>query len=74
MRRIELIATIDDQHQLHADVPPGVPSGPVRVLVLVPDEDDADVAWTELIARAWARELADPDEDIYTLEDGRPVR
>ena len=74
MKRIELIATIDEQHHLHADVPADVPIGPIRLLVLIPDEDDAGAAWTEGIARAWARELADPNEDIYTLEDGLPVR
>jgi hypothetical protein len=74
MRYIELIATIDERHHLHADVPPDVPIGPVHLLVLVPEEDDAGAAWTEGIASAWARELDDPNEDIYTVDDGRPVR
>jgi hypothetical protein len=73
MKAIELIGDIDDQHRLQANVPNDVPAGPVRLIVLLPDEDDAGAAWQQGIARAWAGELSDPREDIYTLEDGQPL-
>ena len=73
MKVIELVGDIDDQHRLKAQVPDGLPVGPVRLIVFVPEEDDAGSAWTRGIAREWADELADPREDIYTLDDGQPV-
>ena len=73
MKTIELIADGDEQHRLRAEVPEDLPIGPVRVIVLVPEEDDAGVSWAEGVAREWAEELADPRQDLYTLEDGQPV-
>ena len=34
---------------------------------------ESDTAWAAFIAREWQEELADPREDIYTLEDGEPI-
>jgi hypothetical protein len=45
----------------------------VRIILLVPEEDDAANVWEAGIAREWSAELKDPREDIYTLEDGQPV-
>ncbi len=73
MKTIELIADVDEQHRLRASVPEELPVGPVRVIVLVPEEDDAGVSWSQGIARECAEELADPRQDIYTLEDGQPA-
>jgi hypothetical protein len=73
MNAIELIGDVDDQHRLHVQVPTGVPAGQVRVIVLVPDEDEAGTLWPNGIAREWSSELSDPREDLYTLDDGRPV-
>ena len=44
-----------------------------RVIVLLPDEDDAGIAWASGIAKQWVDELGDSRQDIYTLEDGQPV-
>ena len=76
MTTLKLAGHIDDQHQLHADVPSSIAPGPVEVLVLVPtaDEDDAGTAWLAGIAEEWKAELSDPREDVYTLSDGEPVR
>jgi len=41
MKAIELTANIDREHQLKAVVPSDVPEGPVRVLVLLPEEEEA---------------------------------
>ncbi len=73
MKAIELVGDIDAQHRLKAQVPEELPVGPVRVIVLLPEEDDAGPAWTRGIAREWGDELADPREDIYTLDDGEPL-
>jgi hypothetical protein len=73
MKAIELTGDIDDQHRLHAQVPEGLPSGPVRLIVLLPDEDETGIAWSHGVAREWAKELGDSEQDIYTLNDGQPL-
>ena len=56
-----------------AQVPEAFPVGSVRVIVLAPEEDEAGAAWAAGVAREWSAELSDPDQDIYTLDDGQPV-
>ena len=73
MKAIELIGDIDAQHRLSAQVPAELPAGPVRLIVLVPDEDGSGIAWAQGVAREWAPELGDSRQDIYTLEDGQPL-
>jgi hypothetical protein len=72
MKTIELIGDIDDQHRLHARVPSELPPGRVRLIVLLPGEDDA-AGRAHGVAAEWLAELQDPREDIYTLDDGQPV-
>jgi hypothetical protein len=73
MKAIEVNGDIDEQHRLRAEVPHDLPAGPVRLIVLLPEEDDAGAAWQTAIAKEWLAELNDAREDIYTLEDGQPV-
>jgi hypothetical protein len=73
MKAIELIGAIDKEHHLLAQVPQDLPAGPVRLIVLLPEEDEAGSAWAAGIAREWSHELKDTREDLYTLEDGQPV-
>jgi hypothetical protein len=73
MKAIELLGNIDEQHRLRAQVPAELPAGPVRLIVLFPEEEEAGRAWERGVAREWSEELRDPKEDIYTLEDGHPV-
>ncbi len=73
MKAIELIGDIDEQHRLRAQVPDELPAGPVRLIVLFPDEDEGGIAWAQGIAREWADDLRDSRQDIYTLEDGQPL-
>jgi hypothetical protein len=73
MKAIELIGDIDEQHRLQAQVPEDLPVGPVRLIVLLADEDSGGMAWGRGVANEWADELRDPGQDIYTLEDGKPV-
>jgi hypothetical protein len=72
MKAIELVGDIDKQHHLHAQVPDGLPVGPVRLIVLLPDEDEAGTAWTRAVGKEWVDELKDPKQDLYTLSDGQP--
>ena len=75
-KAIELLGDIDEQHRLRAQVPEEIPAGPVRLIVLLLDEDHAGSVWANGIAREWSDELSDPKQDIYTLDDGQgtPVR
>ena len=73
MKAIELVGDIDKDHRLQAQVPADLPAGPVRLIVLLPDEDDAGTAWPHAVAREWADELQDTRQDIYSLQDGQPV-
>jgi hypothetical protein len=73
MKTIELIGDIDERHRLHAEVPTDVPAGQVRVIVLLPDEDEAGNRWADGVAKEWVAELDDPRQDLYTMEDGQPV-
>jgi hypothetical protein len=73
MKAIELVGDINDQHQLRADVPKELPMGQVRLIVLLPEEDEVGGAWARGVAKEWSAELSDPREDIYTLEDGQPL-
>lgn len=73
MKVLELAGHIDDQHLLTASVPGELPAGPVRLIVLLPEEDLAGGRWATGITQEWSAELNDSREDIYTLEDGQPV-
>lgn len=74
MNTIRVTATVDENHQLSAQVPPTIPPGPVTVLIVSqPQEDEAGDTWAAAVAAEWEEELADPRQDIYTLTDGEPV-
>jgi len=73
MKAIELLGNIDDQNHLSAQVPAGLPAGPVRLIVLLPEQEEAGASWADRIAREWSKALGDSQEDIYTLQDGRPL-
>ena len=73
VKAIELIGDIDEQHRLRADVPRELPAGQVRLIVLLPEADEAGGAWARGVAKEWSAELSDPGQDIYTLEDGQPL-
>ena len=69
MIRIELVGTVDEQHQLSLKVPKQIKPGPIKVVLEIPGEEDD---WAEGVAQAWAGDWSDPREDIYTLQDGDP--
>ncbi len=72
---IEMMGMIDEHHQLRLDESLPV-SGPkrVRVIVLYPLNDAWDeMEWLHAAASNPAfADLAEPDEDIYSLADGLP--
>jgi hypothetical protein len=39
MRAVVVIGIVDAQHQIQATVPAEVPQGPVRLIVLIPEEE-----------------------------------
>ena len=73
MRAIELTGQIDEQHRLHADIPKDLQAGQVRLIILVPNEDESGSPWARGIGHQWSTELLDTREDIYTLLDGQPM-
>lgn len=81
---IETRATVDEQGVLNVAPLVGVPAGEVRLFVLVALEtkQEPDYTLEEISTKQWRRAmqnssalafLADPAEDIYTLEDGEPI-
>ncbi|HKY55476.1 MAG TPA: hypothetical protein VJM08_14260 [Anaerolineales bacterium] len=78
MAAIEMTGTVDENHQLKLDGELPI-TGPrrVRVIVLSPLTEIAD-DWNEM---EWLKAalnnpvfeyLRDPEEDIYTIKDGKP--
>jgi hypothetical protein len=78
MKAIEVNATIDNPYELHLSSPLlGVNSKEVKLIVLF-NED----AGEEIDKQEWAKQAIDnnsafdflkaPEEDIYTLSDGKP--
>jgi hypothetical protein len=74
MKSIEVIGHVDENHRLTATVPEEVVPGPVKLILSTDElEDDAGRGWSRAIAREWEIELADPREDVYTLNKGEPI-
>jgi hypothetical protein len=75
MKTVELVGQVDENHRLTLELPPGFRPGPVKVVVewAGEGEDPEGLAWGHAVMRLWAEDWSDPREDIYTLEDGKPV-
>ena len=74
-RAIETTGTIDSERRLVLDEPlPTVGPTRVRVIILLPEEADIDeMEWLRAAATNPAFDfLKEPEEDIYTLADGKP--
>jgi hypothetical protein len=73
MKAIEVAGTIDNKRELHLDTPlPVEGPSPVRVIILIPEED-SEREWLRLAAKNAAFDfLKEPEEDIYTPADGKP--
>lgn len=77
MQAVETRGRVDKEHRLHVDEPLPI-AGPARVRVLVLVDDAAEADEREWLAAAAANPafgfLKDPQEDIYTLADGKRFR
>jgi len=77
VKAIETTGTVDKERRLLLDEPLPV-TGPtrVRVIILLPEEPDADEQeWLRAAAANPAFDfLREPQEDIYTRADGKPFR
>jgi hypothetical protein len=76
MRAIETTGILNTQGQIQLDRPlPQDKASRVRVILLMPEEDDLnEQTWSGAIStNSSFAFLNDPEEDIYTLEDGQPV-
>lgn len=77
MKAIESVGTVDEQRRLVLDEPLPI-AGPrrVRVIVLVPEEDERDEReWLRAAATNPAFDfLSEPEENIYSRADGKPFR
>lgn len=74
-RAFEMTGTVDGQRHLVLDnVLPIKGPRKVRVIILMPEEEDIDESeWLQTASNnpAFAF-LEDPEEDIYTIDDGKP--
>jgi hypothetical protein len=74
---VEITGVIDENRQLHLDgVLPVSGPIPVRVIVLYPSSAELEeTQWLQAAATSPTFAfLNDPEEDIYTLADGKPVQ
>lgn len=74
MKAIETTGTIDEQHRLVLDKSlSNVAPSRVRVIILVPEDDIDEKEWLQAASTNPAFDfLKDPEEDLYTLSDGKP--
>lgn len=74
-KAIETTGIIDSERQLVLDKPLPV-VGPTRVRVIILLSEEADIDEMEWLRAAMANPVFDflkePEEDIYTLDDGKP--
>lgn len=71
---IETTATIGPDRQLLLDDDlPGRVSDKVRVIVLFPESDFNEEEWRRVISQNDVFDFLSEEDDIYTLDDGKPV-
>lgn len=73
-KAFETVGTINNQRQLVLDEPlPIIGSKRVRIIILLPEDEISEQEWLHAAAVNPAFDfLKEPEEDIYTLTDGRP--
>jgi hypothetical protein len=76
MKAVEVTGIVDEQGNLQLDQPlVGAKSSRVRAILLFPDAEEIDEQdWLKAASsNPVFAFLHDPEEDIYTLEDGKPL-
>ena len=75
-RAIETTGTLDPQGRITLDHPVnGLAKGPVRVIILLPggeDQEASESEWLQAAVRNPVFAFLADEEDLYSLEDGRP--
>jgi len=73
MKAIEVVGTIEEGRvRLDQPLPPGV-TGRVRLLILVGEDEPSEQEWLHAANQGGAFDfLNGPEEDRYTLLDGKP--
>ena len=74
MKAIEASGTIDQERRVLLDEPlPAGVSGRVRLLILIGEDEIHERDWMRAAALGGSFDFLNaPEEDIYTLEDGKP--
>lgn len=74
MQAIETTAQVDQLGNLKLLTPLSVRNQKVRVIILLPEEDDIDdKSWLLAVKNPAFDFLNEPEEDIYTVRDGNPI-
>ncbi len=75
MQAIETTAEIDQSGNLKLLTPLRLRNQKVRVIILLPEGDDIDdKSWLLAIQNPAFDFLNEPEEDIYTIQDGNPIK
>ena len=74
MRAIETNGTIEQERRVLLDEPlPSGVAGRVRVLILIEEDEPSERDWSRAAARGGSFDFLNaPEEDVYTLQDGKP--
>ena len=74
MQAIETTAQVDQSGNLHLLTPLRLRNQKVRVIILLPESDDIDdKTWLYAIQNPAFDFLNEPEEDIYSNQDGNPI-
>lgn len=75
MKALEIKAKTDKEGRLQIEQDLKQANLSVRVLILIDEEnEDEEVQWLEALSKNPSFDfLNDPDENIYTLKDGKPL-
>ena len=76
MKAIETTGHIDQEGKLQIKHPLALTNREVKVIVLIPEDDDIqDDTWLKVIGTSDSFDfLNEPEEDIYSLSDGKPYQ
>lgn len=74
MKAIEVVGTIEKDGRVRLDEPvPGAVGERLRLIVLVGEEEPNEQEWLRAATRGGAFDFLNaPEEDLYTLRDGKP--
>ena len=74
MKAIEAVGTIEQDRRVVLDdpLPKGI-AGRVRLIILLGEDEPSESEWLKAVAHGGVFDfLSAPEEDIYSLSDGKP--